>query len=173
MTRLTEVTVEQLRRALDDVNGSKPTLRLTAAIAYMNGVSQTELAEWFGVSRRTIYGWLTRLEEKPIAEAVHDDPRPGRPGKLSTAQRSRLETRLQEPPTRAGYDEPAWTPSLVREYLVERFDVAYSRSSCRRLMKEAGLVYLEPEGSAETMAETSRPDVGGGDPATSGLWLPS
>lgn len=173
MTRLTDVTVEQLRRALDDVSGRTPTLRLTAAIAYKNGVSQTELGEWFGVSRRTIYEWLTRLEEEPIAEAVHDDPRPGRPGKLTAAQRSRLETRLQQPPTRAGYDEPAWTPALVREYLAERFDVAYSRSSCRRLMKEAGLVYLEPEGSAEPMADTSRPDVGGGEPATVGLWLPS
>lgn len=172
MTRLPERTVAELQRALDDVGGKKPTQRLTAAIAYKHGVTQTELAEWFGVSRRTIYGWFSRLEDEPIEEAVRDDSRPGRPAKLTDAQLSGLEATLQAPPTAVGYDCPTWSPALLREYLDEEFDVAYSLPSCRRLMKEAGLVYLDPADRAATMDDAQRPERDGAPPVASGVWLP-
>lgn len=54
MDHLDKISVEELQQALDEVEGNK-TQRLTAAIAYKNGVTQTELAEWYGVQRQTIY----------------------------------------------------------------------------------------------------------------------
>ncbi|PSP21068.1 hypothetical protein BRC61_06630 [Halobacteriales archaeon QH_10_65_19] len=69
MERLENVSVDELRRALDQAEESKPTQRLLAAIAYKHGVSQTELAEWHGVQRRTIYSWFRRLEMEPLPEA--------------------------------------------------------------------------------------------------------
>jgi transposase len=52
----------------------KPTQRLLAAIAYKNGVSQTELAKWYDVQRRTIYSWLKRLDtDEPLEQAVSND----------------------------------------------------------------------------------------------------
>src|SRR6056297_2758874 len=137
MGRLDEVTVEELQDALDDVEGKKPTQRLLAAIAYKHDVSQTELAEWHGVQRKTIYNWLTRLEAQPIAQAVRDESRSGRPPKLAPDQQDRVEEALAESPADAGYDASAWTPELVRQYLRETFDVEYSRPSCRRLLNEA------------------------------------
>jgi chromosome segregation and condensation protein ScpB len=59
---LDELSVEELQDALDNVDGTKPAQRLLAAIAYKNGVTQTELAEWYDVQRRTIHSWLTRLD---------------------------------------------------------------------------------------------------------------
>lgn len=168
MARLTDVTVEDLQQALEAVEGKKPTMRLTAAIAYKNGVSQTELAEWYDVQRRTIYGWLKRLEEEPLEEAAQDDRRSGRPRKLSDAQRAQLEATLHEPPSEAGYDAPAWTPSLVQTYLDERFGVTYSRPSCRRLMKEAGLRYRK---TSDAVADDG--DTGGENPGSRGWrWVP-
>ena len=61
MNHLDEISVEELQDALDNVDGNKPTQRLLAAIAYKNGVTQTELAEWYDVQRRTIYSGLKRL----------------------------------------------------------------------------------------------------------------
>ena len=58
MSHLDEITVEELQDALDNVDGKNPIQRLLAAIAYKNGVTQTELAEWYDVQRRTIYSWL-------------------------------------------------------------------------------------------------------------------
>jgi predicted DNA-binding protein YlxM (UPF0122 family) len=61
VNQLDEISVDELQDALDDVDGKKPTQCLLISIAYKNGVTLTELAEWYDVQRRTIYSWLTRL----------------------------------------------------------------------------------------------------------------
>ncbi len=58
------LSTEDLQNALDNVEGKKPTQRLLAAIAYKNGVPQIELAEWYGVERKTIYNqYLTKRHQ--------------------------------------------------------------------------------------------------------------
>jgi hypothetical protein len=42
LNHLDEISVEELQDALGNVDGKKPTQRLLAAIAYKNGVTQTE-----------------------------------------------------------------------------------------------------------------------------------
>lgn len=145
MPTLAETSVEELRSALEAVEGKKPALRLVAAVAYKHGVTQSTLAEWFGVERKTIYNWLSRLEEGDLTEAVRDDVRPGRPSKLSPDEHERLEVALHRSPRDAGYDAPAWTTTLVRRYLEEVIGVEYSRPSCRRLMRGCGLRHLTAE----------------------------
>jgi chromosome segregation and condensation protein ScpB len=54
MDHLDEVTVEELQDALDNVEENKPTQRLLASIAYKNGVTQTELAEWHETDRSAL-----------------------------------------------------------------------------------------------------------------------
>jgi len=167
-----QISVDDLHQALDEVKGKKPTLRLTAAIAYKNGVSQTDLAEWYGVQRRTIYSWLKRLEQEPLDQAVQDDHRSGRPRKLSDDQQTQLEETLHNPPTEAEYDAPAWTPALVQQYLAETFEVEYSRPSCRRLMNEAGLRYRT---ARRTPAEADPNGTDSEEEAssdTTGRWVP-
>ena len=139
MDHLSDVSIRALQRALDDVDGGKPTQRLVAAIAYKNGVPQTELADWFGVERKTIYNWLRRLETEELAEAAHDDDRPGRPRKLSGQQWTELQEVLNAPPTAVGIEAGAWTTDLVRQWISTEFGVDYSRPSCRRVMREVGL----------------------------------
>jgi len=145
MEHLEEITIDELHEALDTVDGKRPTQRLIAAIAYKNGVTQTELAEWFDTGRRTIYSWLQRLDtDEPLDEAVSDDHRSGRNRKLSESELDYFRDAVHESPREAGYDEPAWTTKLVRDHLAETYDVEYSIPSCRRLLKEAGLSYQKP-----------------------------
>jgi len=81
---LDDTTVKEVQDALDNVDGKKPIQRLLAGIAHKSGVTQTELAEWYGTDRRTNYNWLMRLEtDESLAEAVTDDNRTGRKRKLS------------------------------------------------------------------------------------------
>ncbi|GAB7020964.1 hypothetical protein JCM18750_38260 [Halostagnicola bangensis] len=54
MDHLDEISVGELRDALDNVERKKPIQRLLAEIACKRGVIQTELAEWYDVQRRTI-----------------------------------------------------------------------------------------------------------------------
>ncbi len=158
MDHLEDISLEDLKRALDRVEEKKPAMRLLAAIAYKNGVTQTELAEWYGVQRRTIYSWLKRLEDPTIENAVRDAHRSGRPRKLTEEQRDSLELALHRPPEAFG-DAVAWTPELVRRYVRDRFGIDYSLPSCRRLMKEAGLRYQLPHNSTTEYPEDRLDDA--------------
>ncbi len=170
MEHLDDIAVEDLQAALDDVAGKKPTQRLLAAIAYKNGVTQTELAEWYGVERRTIYSWLRRLDtDDPLERAVTDASRTGRKRKLSEAEQEAFERAVHESPTNVGLDAPAWTPALVQQYLRETHDVEYSIPSCRRLLREAGLRYRKsPRTPAEDGSTDSRDERG----RTDWRWTP-
>ncbi len=171
MEHLDEISLEELQEALEEVEGKKPTKRLLAAIAYKNGVTQTELAEWYDVERRTIYSWLKRLESESLTQAVIDADRSGRPRKLTGAQREQFERTVHEPPTAVGYNESAWTPELTQRYLEETYDVEYSIPSCRRLMKEAGLRY---EPARRTSSQTHGGDnTSESSPERGGKWTPS
>lgn len=167
---LEEITVEQLQDALDDVTGKTPAKRLLAAIAYKHGISQTELAEWYGVQRRTIYGWLQRLDtDEPLGEAVTDAKRSGRNRKLSASQQREFEATVQAPPAAVGLDASAWTPALAREFLADAYGVEYSIPSCRRLLKEAGLRYRRPDHTAD--GEDGAQSETGGD-SNGKRWVP-
>jgi len=120
----------------------KPTQRLLAAIAYKNGVIQTELAEWYGVQRRTIYSWLKRLDtEESLEQAVTNTHRSIKNWKLSGKEEEQSEATVHESPEEVGLDAPARTPVPVQQDLDETYDVEYSIPSCQRLLKEAGLSY--------------------------------
>ncbi|MFB6073775.1 MAG: transposase [Haloarculaceae archaeon] len=129
-----DVPVSKLRTALPDLEDPRAVERAMVAIAYAEGVSQTDLAAWYGRSRKTVYNWIDRAIAGPIPEALTDDDRTGRPRKLSSAQRARLDDALSRTPAAAGFDADAWTPALVNAYVSERFGVDYSRATCRRLM---------------------------------------
>lgn len=172
MDHLDEITIEELQQALNEVERKKPTQRLLAAIAYKNGVTQTELAEWYGVQRRTIYSWLKRLKSEPLEQAVIDAHRSGRPRKLTDDQQQELEHTLHQPPTEIGVDAPAWTPALLKEYLRDTFRVEYSRPSCRRLMKEAGLRYQKSRRPATGVGSDDREERDAERKESAGRWTP-
>lgn len=136
MDSLDVLTDSELRAALDAVEEKKPALRLLAAIAYRNGVTQQELADWLGVERKTIYNWLSRIDPEHIAESVRDEPRPGRPRKLDPGQQEELARALEDTPQEIGFDDDRWTAPVLRDYIQETFDVEYSLPSCRRLLAE-------------------------------------
>lgn len=140
MSRLDDVPVEDLRAALDEVEEKRPVKRLMVAIAYKHGVTQTDLADWYGVERKTIYNWLTRFDTadgvEAIVDAARDDVRPGRPRKLSDQQIADVVNTLHRPPTEAGYDASTWTSALLERYIEETFGIEYAQSSCRRLLAE-------------------------------------
>ena len=136
MSHLETVSIDELQSALNDVDDVESTKRLMVAIAYKQGITKTDLAEWYGLSRKTIYNWLQRLEEEPIRAVVRDKARPGRPSKLDHKEQSEVTQLLSEPPVNAGYDAVGWCIPLVQQLLDEKFDVTYSRTSAYRLLSK-------------------------------------
>ncbi|UWG46321.1 Transposase [Halanaeroarchaeum sp. HSR-CO] len=141
METLAAISQSDLRDALDDIDGGRAATRLFAALAYENGVTQSELANWFDVERKTVYNWLTRLDAENLVESATDSDRPGRNRRLTDSQFAEFTEALHEPPENVGFDAAGWTPTLAQRFLREAYGVEYSIPSCRRLMKEAGLTY--------------------------------
>jgi transposase len=173
MDHLEEISIEELQEALDAVEGKEPTQRLLAAIAYKNGITQTELAEWFDTGRKTIYNWLKRLDtNEPLWQAVTDDQRSGRKRKLSDSELEEFQETLLDSPQEVGYDEQAWTTKLVRHRLQEAYGVEYSIPSCRRLLKEAGLSYQKPRPSNVKAEPEDREEFDETLKKSAGRWMP-
>ncbi len=155
MARLENVSADELREYLDEVEQKRPALRLVVGINYKEGVTQSDLAEWYGVSRTTIHNWLNRLERletEPFEDVIFDADRPGRPSKLTADEWDELVEILEEPPEQVGIDAPHWSPRLVQIFLQEEFDVTYSRRHIRELLHRAGLTW-----------KTARPEYASGD----------
>ena len=146
MVALENVSTDELRQALAEVDGKKPTQRLMAAINYLedDDLTQKEVAERYGYTGGWLSRWLDRLErlaDEPFEEVVYDAHRSGRKAELTAEQQKQLEETLLQPPTEAGVDAPAWTPALVQQYVTNAFAVEYHVRHVRRLMTEAGLSY--------------------------------
>ena len=171
MDHLEDLSVDELHATLENVEGKKPTQRLLAAIAYKNGVTQTELADWHDVERKTIYSWLNRLDAESLEAAVEDEHRPGRPRKLSEDERLEFERTVQVSPP-APYDVGSgWSPSIVQQYLVDTYDVEYSLPSCRRILKEVGFEYRGRNRTSDMEDQNKTSDSGGRGKKFDGRWV--
>jgi len=135
MNKLDETDADALREALAEATDPKAVKRLMIALAYDDGVPVAVLSERYGIARSTVYSWLDRFETHPIADAIHDEQRPGRPARLGEGERRRLAEALERPPTDIGFEADSWTPELVREYVRQEYGVSYSLGHARRLLR--------------------------------------
>ena len=155
MAHLEDISADQLREHLDEVESKRPTLRLVAGINYKEGVSASTIAEWYDVSVSTVHNWLNRLErlaDEPVDDVLHDAPRSGRPRKLSSEEWDKLEQYLDSYPDAVGIEEPHWTPRIVQQLIEDEFDTEYTRRHVQDLLHEAGYTW-----------KTARPDYASGD----------
>lgn len=137
MGTLEDVSTEELETGLTEIEGYREARRLLAAIIYKRGPSVPMIAEWLDVREATVYEWFDRLETEPLAEAVRDEPRPGRPSKLGEEQWEQFRAAVTESPEELGYDASAWTGEIARQYLEATFGVVYSARHARRLVTKA------------------------------------
>jgi transposase len=144
MVGLENVSTDELRDVLAAVDGKRPTQRLMAAINYLeeDGATMEEIAHRYGYTSGWLSRWVTRLDRldsEPVEAVVYDDPRAGRPSALSEHEHQQVIDVLHHPPAEVGFDAPAWSVPLARNYLAEAFGVEYSHRHVRRLLREAGL----------------------------------
>jgi hypothetical protein len=91
MTAGENVSPEDLRQVLAEVEEKKPTQRLMVAINYLedDDLTQKEAAERYGYTGGWLSQWLDRLErlaDEPFEQVVYDEPRSDRPADLSDVE---------------------------------------------------------------------------------------
>jgi transposase len=112
--------------------------RLMAAQDLQRGLSQSQVARKFGVSRTTASRWCRALSGKGL-EALRKRLAPGRPCRLKAEQLSGVAELYQAGPRIAGFATDRWTTARFAEAIFARYGVRYDPDHVGRIMHRLGL----------------------------------
>ena len=112
--------------------------RLEAAQDLLKGVTQARVARKFGVSRTTASRWYRALEGENL-ECLRKRKAPGRPSRLSTAQRAEITGMFASGPRAFGFESDRWTTVRLAQAIEARFGIRYDPDHVGRLMHRLGL----------------------------------
>jgi transposase len=112
--------------------------RLLAAQDLQEGLTQSQVARKFSVSRTTASRWYRALSGKGV-DALRKRRAPGRPSRLTQEQLSGVAEIYQAGPRSAGFDSDRWTTARFAEAIFARFNVRYDPDHVGRIMHRLGL----------------------------------
>jgi transposase len=112
--------------------------RLMAAQDLQSGLSQSQVARKFGVSRTTASRWHRAINGKGV-EALRKRRAPGRPSRLSKDQLHGVADLYQAGSRAAGFDSDRWTTMRFADAIQQKFGVRYDPDHVGRIMHRLGL----------------------------------
>lgn len=112
--------------------------RLLAAQDLQRGLSQSQVARKYGVSRTTASRWHRALNGRGV-EALRKRRAPGRPSRLNPEQLRGVAEIYQAGPRDAGFASDRWTTARFAEAIFVRFAVRYDPDHVGRIMHRLGL----------------------------------
>jgi transposase len=112
--------------------------RLLAAQDLQTGLTQSQVARKFGVSRTTASRWHRTLSGKGV-ESLRKRRAPGRPSRLNSEQLKAVAEIYRAGPRSAGFTADRWTTARFAEAIFARFSVRYDPDHAGRIMHRLGL----------------------------------
>jgi transposase len=109
--------------------------RLRAVQLKRHGWSQRSIAAALGVAEDTVGRWVARARGGG-PEALRARPAPGRPPKLSAAQKRLIPDFLWHGPEAYGFRGEVWTCARVARVIEEELGARYHKGHVSRLLKE-------------------------------------
>lgn len=140
-TRRFSLTAEQERRLQMELRESgnvQAYRRAAALLAAHQGRAVREVAALLGVTRQTIYNWLSAYGALLDGVSLQDAPRSGRPSLWAGDLDRVVEEALQ--PFGVGRDGPGirWTAPLLQEHIASRSGKRFSGETVRRQLRRLG-----------------------------------
>ncbi len=108
------------------------------------GRSLNEVAKILGCAPSSVMRWRD-ARRRGGDEALRVRFSPGRPPKLSAAQKRKLEKILLAGALAAGYRTDLWTTARIAEVIERSFGVRYHRDHIGRLLAQMGWSHQKPE----------------------------
>jgi len=119
-------------------------LRKRGVLAVQNGESPEDVARILGISRATIYNWLSRYRSGGW-DALDARKRGGRKRKLDGKALEWIYNAItQKTPDQYRFPFALWTSRLVGELIMKRLGVKLSKASICRLLNQLGLTAQRP-----------------------------
>ena len=109
-------------------------LRAEVLLMLHNGLSATDIKNMFGYDYGSTRRILKKYHEGGLDHALFEQPRPGRPQKITPAERAKI-TALAC--TKAPDGRSRWTLNLLRDTAIElKYVESVSRSQIARILKK-------------------------------------
>jgi transposase len=119
--------------------------RRRRAIAQVKaGHTLSAVARQFSASVSSVHRWWQTYTRAGL-RGLRPKPIPGRPARLSAAQKQQLLTRLSQGPLRAGFRTDLWTLPRVAGVIRQHFDVRYHPAHVWKLLTGLGWSCQKPE----------------------------
>ena len=125
-----------IRAAMGQPDSAQLTHRLDAVLLVAAGRSCREVANWFGVDRRSVQRWVHNAYVEGLQGLV-DCQRSGRPKSLSTQDLAELHSALALSPVQTGLDNARWSGKRLACHLQNRYGLTLSVRTCQRWIAQA------------------------------------
>jgi len=136
------------------------TRRLAAARELLNGITQSQVARRYGVSRTTASRWQRSIVQKGV-DGLRKRRATGRPSRLTADQIDAIRQMYFEGAAAHGFSRDRWTTGRFAQAIERKFGVRYDQDHVGRLMHKFGLrerrfVYApRPQHHVESTAATA------------------
>jgi transposase len=137
---LSPLTRKQLYRRLQQASASgvlRLVTRIHALLALAEGMSVQEVAAMLGWGEQTVRDYRNLFLVKHLASVTYKRS-PGRPSKLTKAQRRDLASVIKAGPQAAGYTSGCWNTPMIQDLIQRRFGVAYHPHYVATLLHNLG-----------------------------------
>ena len=166
MTLITLTPKErQALEALAAQTAQARDLRRAQALLWLEqGEAVQAIADRLGVSRQTLYNWITRFESRrtlDLAARLADAPRSGRPRTAYGVIDPLIDEVIERDPREFGYRSTAWTAPLLVEYLQATHEIEVSDDSVRFAIRRLDIRWKRPRHTLALRPATWRQAKGG------------
>jgi transposase len=145
-SRRTKAEVGRLKALLDEAEAEsnlKLWRRCRSVLDYIDGQTAISISEELGVSRSGVTKWLMWYDTMG-AEGLRSGKPPGRPPRLTDAQRDELVRIIEAGPQSAGFTTGLWIGPAIGDLIRRKFGVRYHRQYIPRLLHNLGFSVQRP-----------------------------
>jgi transposase len=118
--------------------------RLLAVQRFREGYSAGEVADFLGVTPRSVHRWAAAFRRRG-ASGLAARPTPGRPPKLGRAQEKVVRRWLAGSPTEYGFSTELWTAARLARLIDEEWGVGFNPRYLAAWLRDRGFSPQKPQ----------------------------
>jgi transposase len=122
--------------------------RIMAVLAVVDGTLYSTIANTLNISEESIRLWVRAFLLKGVKSFHYIKP-PGKPSKLTKAQRKQLAKLIDQGPQKSGFSGACWRSPMIQWLIYEKFGVQYSVFYIPQLLKNMGFSFQKAKFDAD------------------------
>lgn len=137
-----QVLIDEGKRIVSSNDDAKFLRKVTIVNLMLNGASPSSLSASCGETTRTLSSWMKAVDEGGF-EVLRPKKQPGRPFKLSEAQKEEIKVAILSEPEAFGYN--VWDGPSLSHYINKAYGISLGVRQCQRLFHQLGFSQIRPQ----------------------------